>query len=362
MEGSESNRGLCLLPIDTTMQSVEDHNDWQRAACYKFALRPAVGNIALNGYEIHVGETPTSDRLSPLLSSYAQPRESQESVDGRLYQRRHTNLWHLPSWPVRWGCFSPCLYRSRAASIISLRLRVEQLGSKREDSLDRLARRCQRITRYAEVFEWVGLRYRHSPVRLARPSGAALLNRFLLASRGLSRRPDRGRSRVVSASRPPHGRGHREGRGTLEPDPTRATRTNWSREGRSPPHGDRELLFNALTSPKPIVGRSRWAGSPKSFLAGPASQPAIFKRRHRLSCSTRLGRSILGSPASCAHRWTRYRAPRCPRDQPRRHRDSWPRAPPTALSRRSSIWRRRRSARHGLQGRQYARLHDRPCR
>ena len=141
IEGSGSIRGLCLLPIRTTMRSSKITLTGAGRLVTKSLFGEPVGNIALRGYEIHIGETSYIGQARHFAQLVRQTKETQESVtDGCVSADSRIVGTYLH------GLFDGDSFRhafiNAARSFCHLAPTVElnNWGSKRQESFARLAR------------------------------------------------------------------------------------------------------------------------------------------------------------------------------------------------------------------------------
>jgi adenosylcobyric acid synthase len=166
IEGSESIRGLRLLPIKTTMTPSKITLTGTGKLVAKALFGQPVGNISLHGYEIHVGETSYIGQAQPFAQLVRQTRVPQESVaDGCISPDSRIFGTYLH------GLFDGDAFRhayikaARAFCHLAPGAELDNWGSKRQESLDRLARVVSQSLDMPKIFEWVGLRYHTPPAR-----------------------------------------------------------------------------------------------------------------------------------------------------------------------------------------------------
>jgi adenosylcobyric acid synthase len=162
VEGIESIRGLCLLPINTTMRSskITIAGTGQLIAGTLFCQ--PVGYIALHGYEIHVGETSYLEQARPFARLTRQTTEHTETVsDGCISADSRVFGTYLH------GIFDGDLFRhafinaARAFCHLAPAIELSNWASRRQKSLDRLATVVGQSLDMPKIFEWVGLQYQH---------------------------------------------------------------------------------------------------------------------------------------------------------------------------------------------------------
>jgi adenosylcobyric acid synthase len=168
IEGTGSTTGLSLLPIDTIMQSskITIAGAGKLMTGSLFGL-PA-GNIALQGYEIHVGETSYLGQAQPFAQMVRKSVEHTETVaDGCISRDARIFGTYIH------GLFDGDVFRhafikaARAFYHLTPPAELNDWGSKRQQSLDRLADAVILSLDMPRIFEWVGLQFQNQPVREA---------------------------------------------------------------------------------------------------------------------------------------------------------------------------------------------------
>lgn len=170
MESSESIQGLCLLPIETTMRPSKITLAGTGQLIAKSLFGQPVGNIPLRGYEIHVGETSYAGQAQPFAQLVRQTKESQESVpvtvedgcispDSRIFGTYLHGLFDGDEFRHAF------IQAARAFCHLAPAAELNNWGSKRQESLDRLASTVSQSLDMPTIFAWVGLPYQTSPVR-----------------------------------------------------------------------------------------------------------------------------------------------------------------------------------------------------
>jgi adenosylcobyric acid synthase len=164
IEGPESIQGLGLLPINTTMRRSKITLAGTGTLITRSLFSQAIDNTSVHGYEIHIGETSYVGPAQPFAQLTRQTKESQQritdgcvSLDSRIVGTYLHGLFdgdefrHAFVSAARKFC---CLTPPRELS---------DWGSKRRESLDRLATTVRESLDLPRIFDWVGLRYRQSP-------------------------------------------------------------------------------------------------------------------------------------------------------------------------------------------------------
>jgi adenosylcobyric acid synthase len=166
IESQGSIHGLNLLPIHTTMQpsKITMKGRGELAASSLFGQQ--VGDIALRGYEIHVGQTSYIGQAQPfahLVRGECGPTES--VADGCITPDSRIFGTYLH------GVFDGDDFRQafiRAARVfcqLEPATELNNWGAKRLQSLDRLGSVVSQSLDLPTMFEWVGLRYEPLQVR-----------------------------------------------------------------------------------------------------------------------------------------------------------------------------------------------------
>jgi adenosylcobyric acid synthase len=173
IESSESTRGLCLLPINTTMRSSKITIAGAGQLIAGSLFGQPVQSISLNGYEIHVGETSYLGQAQPFAQLVRKSVTRSETVaDGCINQGCRIFGTYLH------GLFDGDDFRhafiqtARAYYHLAPAAELNNWGSRRQASLDRLATVVGQSLDMPKIFEWVGLRYEAPPIR--EPNEAAL--------------------------------------------------------------------------------------------------------------------------------------------------------------------------------------------
>ena len=167
IESTGSIQGLCLLPIETTMRPSKITLAGTGQLMAKSLFRQRVGNIPLRGYEIHVGETSYIGLAQPFALLVRQTQESAPetvgdgciSPDSRIFGTYLHGLFDGDDFRHAF------IKSARAFCHLTPAAELSNWGSKRRQSLDRLAGTVSESLDMQKIFEWVGLSYRTSPVR-----------------------------------------------------------------------------------------------------------------------------------------------------------------------------------------------------
>ena len=172
VEGPESIQGLGLLPINTTMRPSKITLNGTGMLTAKFLFGQRIENIALHGYEIHVGETSYVGEVSAFAQLMRRTNDSKESVvdgcvgaDSRIFGTYLHGLFDGDVFRHTFIC------AARQFCHLAPPTELSNWGSKRQESMDRLARTVSESLDLPTIFEWVGLKYQVQTAR--ETSGAA---------------------------------------------------------------------------------------------------------------------------------------------------------------------------------------------
>jgi adenosylcobyric acid synthase len=165
IEGPKSMQGLGLLPINTTMRTAKITLAGTGILVARSLFGQPMGNVPLNGYEIHVGETSYVGTAQPFAQLVRQTKESQESVvdgcvgaDSRVFGTYLHGLFDGDDFRHAF------IHAARKLCNLAEVTEFSDWGAKRRESFDRLAGTVGESLDLSRIFEWVGLRY-HSPAR-----------------------------------------------------------------------------------------------------------------------------------------------------------------------------------------------------
>ena len=173
IESLNSIRGMGLLPIETTMRPAKIVSPCTGRLAAGFLFCQAIANVPLRGYEIHIGETSYVGRAKPFAQIVRRPRETHPPIlDGCISSDSRIFGTYLH------GLFDGDLFRqgfveaARAFCDLGPACELSSWESKRQESLNRLAETVSQSLDMPSIFGWVGLNYRHDPMR-AVPKGLA---------------------------------------------------------------------------------------------------------------------------------------------------------------------------------------------
>jgi adenosylcobyric acid synthase len=166
IESSESIRGLCLLPIETTMRSSKITRAGTGLLVAKSLFGQPIEKIHVHGYEIHVGQTSCLAEARPFAQILRQTRGSQElALDGCISPDSRIFGTYLH------GIFDGDEFRhafigaARAFCHLTPATDLNDWASKRHTSFERLADAVSESLDMAKIFEWVGLPFERYPAR-----------------------------------------------------------------------------------------------------------------------------------------------------------------------------------------------------
>jgi adenosylcobyric acid synthase len=161
VETRGSIRGLELLPISTTMQAEKITIASAGQLAVPMLFGQMVGEVTLQGYEIHVGETHNTGKAQPFAYLTRRATEKSESVtDGCVSQDTRIFGTYLH------GLFDADNFRhifidaARKFYHLDPAIALNNRQTKRQESFDRLAREVRQSLDMQEIFEWAGLHYR----------------------------------------------------------------------------------------------------------------------------------------------------------------------------------------------------------
>jgi adenosylcobyric acid synthase len=165
IEGPDSIQGLGILPINTTMQPSKITLAGTGVLITKSLFGQPIESVPLHGYEIHVGETSYVERAQPFAQLTRQTKNSQESVvdgcvspDSRIFGTYLHGLFDGDDFRHAF------IHAARKFCHLIAPAELSNWGSKRKESLDRLARTVSESLDLPRIFEWVGLQYQQFPV------------------------------------------------------------------------------------------------------------------------------------------------------------------------------------------------------
>ena len=165
VESMGSVRGLNLLPIQTTMRPSKITINGEGRLAVESIFGQPIGDVALRGYEIHVGETSYLDQAQPFAYLIRKAGEQDEEVtDGCVNPDSQIFGSYLH------GLFDGDAFRhtfiraARTFHHLSPAASLNNWESQRQKSLDRLASVVSQSLDMETIFEWVGLQYRSAAI------------------------------------------------------------------------------------------------------------------------------------------------------------------------------------------------------
>jgi adenosylcobyric acid synthase len=168
IESSNSIRGLCLLPIETTMRPSKITLTGTGVLAASALFGQPVEHLSLRGYEIHAGETSYTGQGRPFAQLVRQTTESRESVadgcispDSRIFGTYLHGLFDGDSFRHAF------IKAARAFCRLNPATGLSNWESKRRESLNRLADTVSDSLDMPKIFAWAGLQYRPTPTRAA---------------------------------------------------------------------------------------------------------------------------------------------------------------------------------------------------
>ena len=153
-------KGLALLPISTTMQATKVTLSAAGQLAAPTLFGQELSGVALQGYEIHVGETSSIGSGEPFahLTRHAAGK-SEFVTDGCVSQDSRIFGTYLH------GLFDADEFRhifikaAREFYNLGSATALNNWQARRQESFDRLAREVRQSLDMREIFEWVGLHY-----------------------------------------------------------------------------------------------------------------------------------------------------------------------------------------------------------
>jgi adenosylcobyric acid synthase len=166
IESRGSVRGLSLLPITTTMRSSKVTIAAAGRLITGSLFGHPIGDIALRGYEIHVGESSRVGQAQPFARVLRKSTDRAESVidgcvspDTRIFGTYLHGLFDGDSFRHAF------IEAARSFCHLAPTVSLNHWESNRRESLDRLATAVRDSLDMEKIFEWVGLRYQNQLAR-----------------------------------------------------------------------------------------------------------------------------------------------------------------------------------------------------
>jgi adenosylcobyric acid synthase len=166
MEHEGTVAGLCLLPIQTTMQADKVTRNVKGKMVTSGLFGQPVTDCQLSGYEIHIGQTSyqlDATHFAVLSSERGTSNTSRDgcvSIDTHVFGTYLHGIFDEDSFRHQFLCAARRFHGLSAPRELHL---WKQL---REDSLNRLAQAVEDALDMEAIFDWVGLSYkRNTPLR-----------------------------------------------------------------------------------------------------------------------------------------------------------------------------------------------------
>jgi adenosylcobyric acid synthase len=159
MEYQGSVSGLGLLPIRTIMKSDKVTRNTTGKMASKILFGQLVEDVAVSGYEIHIGETLYSDDASPFATLSADSLSSDVREDGCLNTDARILGTYLHGLFDDDGFRHQFLRAARAFRQLAAPRELVLWKQGREESMDRLAHEVENALDMKTIFSWVGLPY-----------------------------------------------------------------------------------------------------------------------------------------------------------------------------------------------------------
>ena len=154
-------QGLALLPITTTMQATKVTLAAAGQLAAPLLFGQPVGSVALQGYEIHVGETFSTGRVQPFAQLTRHAADKSESVaDGCVSQDTRIFGTYLHGLFDADGFRHVFIHAARKFCNLEPAAELNNWQARRRESFDRLAREVRQSLNMHRIFEWAGLLYR----------------------------------------------------------------------------------------------------------------------------------------------------------------------------------------------------------
>ena len=160
IETKGSMRGLDLLPMNTTMRPAKTTIAAKGQLVTSSLFGRPVKNIALRGYEIHVGATSYLDSAQPFARLVRQAEERSEPVtDGCISSDTRIFGTYLHGLFDEDGFRHTFINAAREFHHLLPSVELSEWSTKREKSLNRLAAAVSQSLDMPRIFDWVGLQY-----------------------------------------------------------------------------------------------------------------------------------------------------------------------------------------------------------
>jgi adenosylcobyric acid synthase len=160
VESAGSICGLSLLPINTTMQPLKFTFAGTGELVTRSLFGQSIRAVTVRGYEIHVGETSYLGEAQTFVRFARQTSEKTEYVDdGCISSDSRIFGTYLHGLFDEDGFRHAFIVAARAFCHLAPALELNGWGSRRKESLDRLASVVDRSLDIRQIFEWVGFEY-----------------------------------------------------------------------------------------------------------------------------------------------------------------------------------------------------------
>ncbi|WP_260736401.1 cobyric acid synthase [Tunturiibacter lichenicola] len=160
MEHDGTVAGLCLLPIQTTMQADKVTRNVKGKMAAAALFGQSITDCQLSGYEIHIGQTSYQSETTHFAVLFSERGTADTSKDGCVSIDMHVFGTYLH------GIFDEDSFRhqflraARSFHGLSAPRDLHLWKQLREDSLNRLARTVEDALDMEMIFDWVGLPYK----------------------------------------------------------------------------------------------------------------------------------------------------------------------------------------------------------
>jgi len=159
MEHQGSVSGLGLLPIRTIMKSDKVTRNTTGKMASKILFGQLVEEVAVSGYEIHIGETLYADDAAPFATLSADSLSSGVRKDGCINPDARILGTYLHGLFDDDGFRHQFLRAARAFRKLAAPQELVLWKEGREESMNRLAQEVEKSLDMKTIFSWAGLSY-----------------------------------------------------------------------------------------------------------------------------------------------------------------------------------------------------------
>jgi adenosylcobyric acid synthase len=159
MEHQGSVPGLGLLPIRTVMKADKVTHNTTGKMAVKILFGQRVEDVAVSGYEIHIGQTLYADDAAPFAYLSAGPLSSGVRKDGCINRDARIFGTYLHGLFDDDGFRHQFLRAGRAFRQLAAPRKLVLWKQSREESMNRLAYEVEKSLDMKTIFSWAGLPY-----------------------------------------------------------------------------------------------------------------------------------------------------------------------------------------------------------